>query len=259
MTKKDQKTPVEIIKESGHTLHTEVVGLLKARNYKVEISPYYVDGHTDKPREVDIIATKRIKSEGYSNVECDLIFAIDCKYLDEHTVFWMFENEKPHHALKIGSNPESVISYVGELAFTYFQVTKVARLFKNGAKSHGDVSGDPIFKACSQAIHGTIFARQQSRQRNLIFPIVILDGPGKIFFSDNLQEEKRSALVHIDYSFYPDRTAENATREPFYVWFVKKDHLNEICDIGEKESKSLHLYLSSQVRVPRVNGGNRSR
>lgn len=48
------------IKESGNNLHLDVADFLKRKGWLVDISPYYCDEFTDRPREVDIIATRRI-------------------------------------------------------------------------------------------------------------------------------------------------------------------------------------------------------
>jgi hypothetical protein len=50
----------DAIEHSGNSLHLEVVELLENEGWDPELAVYYCDDITDKPREIDIIATKEI-------------------------------------------------------------------------------------------------------------------------------------------------------------------------------------------------------
>jgi hypothetical protein len=239
--KKVEKKPLgpqEIIEASGHNLHTSVVEYLKGDGFVVEISPYYVDAHTDKPREVDAVARKRVPLFVDSAEHAiELVLAIDCKYIKQNTVFWTFNNENHRHALKLrGSNLEQLMDRFREEGFMYFRTSHVARLFQTGGGSDDAIS-DPIYKACIQAINGSIFAREHSKNPGLVYPIVIVDGPGKFYSAADTAKELESVLVHIDYSYYPNReTSTKPTREPFYVWLVRKEKLSEANKTLEAEA-----------------------
>ena len=90
----------KLINNSGHNFHFEIVELLRNEGWETEISPYYYDDTMNKPREVDIIASKEIgineiagsfyaqfkdrKELGYK-----IYLFIECKHLTKETVLWM--------------------------------------------------------------------------------------------------------------------------------------------------------------------------
>jgi hypothetical protein len=255
MTKKEKpKSEVEnIIAKSGHNLHEWTVNYLMDEDYRVEISPYYVDAHTDKPREVDIVARKRMRVFQKTDEHAvNLVLAIDCKYLKQPTVFWAFPNEKNHSALKVtGANLEELFGNAGEGSFIYFGAEPIARLFQSGDRSSDEPTTDPIYKACSQAISGAIFAREHSKGPSIIYPVVIVDGPGGLFFAENPYKEIASLIVHIDYSYYSDRdTSKKAVREPFYVLIVRKERVESLKNLLEKEANALrNLVATNQQEI----------
>ncbi|MFA7193792.1 MAG: hypothetical protein WC087_02660 [Candidatus Paceibacterota bacterium] len=240
----------KIVDESGHKLHTEVVKLLEEYDYKTEISPYYVDSYTDKPREIDIVARKVIPVfEGSNEDNVYLVFALDCKHLKEDVVFWNFKNEKHHKALKMIGNEDQLIDKRGEDGFIYFRADKISRLFQSGSsRTSNDPISDPIYKACVQAINGTIFAREHSAGPALIYPIVVVDGPGKLYEAKNLETDISSTLVHIDYSYYSDRQPnKKPTREPFYVLIVRKEKLIEAITLLQNEANIMKLQQQEKL------------
>ena len=46
----------EIIAKSGNNFHSKVVERFRASGWSVSISPYYLDGSTNKAREIDLVA-----------------------------------------------------------------------------------------------------------------------------------------------------------------------------------------------------------
>jgi hypothetical protein len=48
----------KIIDESGNSFHCKVTNFLKKKGWHTLVSPYYMDGATNKPREIDLIAEK---------------------------------------------------------------------------------------------------------------------------------------------------------------------------------------------------------
>ena len=250
--KAKQKSEVEtLISKSGHNLHAWAAEYFADADYKVEISPYYVDAHTDKPREVDIVARKRIRifddSDEYA---VNLVLAIDCKYLKQPAVFWGFPNEKNHAALKLmGCNLQELFAKVGAGSFLYFSAEPVARLFQSGDRPADEPVSDPIYRACAQAISGTIFAREHSNDTSLFYPVVVVDGPGQLFFADNPHKEIASLIVHIDYSYYPDRnTTRKPVREPFYVLIVRKEGVGSLRHVLEREANELKRYQEGIIK-----------
>jgi galactitol-specific phosphotransferase system IIB component len=79
----------KIIKPSGNNLNMKVAKKLRELGWEVTISPYYVDDTSEKPREVDIIATKLIQ---YHTLNFSVSLFIECKHLMHPVIFW----EKPN-------------------------------------------------------------------------------------------------------------------------------------------------------------------
>jgi hypothetical protein len=54
----------EIVDESGNSFHCRVTNFLKQKGWHTLISPYYMDGATNKPREIDLIAENKWTRKG---------------------------------------------------------------------------------------------------------------------------------------------------------------------------------------------------
>jgi hypothetical protein len=87
----DAKTVVE---SSGNNFHAAVLRVLLAQEWAVAVSPYYADGATGKPREVDLIAEKTfrvIKHLGtLTRDTVNVRLFVECKYVKDITVFWNY-------------------------------------------------------------------------------------------------------------------------------------------------------------------------
>src|SRR5271170_5519484 len=90
-----------IINKSGHNLNFEIAKLLREKGWKVEVSQYYVDDLTDKPREIDIVASQPMffgstlddRFDDSIPNHCEVFLYIECKYLTEPVVFWMDDRD----------------------------------------------------------------------------------------------------------------------------------------------------------------------
>ena len=81
-----------IIDRSGNSFHCKVVKYLNSKGWKTRISPYYMDGSTNKPREIDLIAEKSwsCDSDGYylKSGSINIKLFIECKHIPQKNVFW---------------------------------------------------------------------------------------------------------------------------------------------------------------------------
>ena len=75
----------------------KVAQFLEGKGWNVDISSYYLDDITNKPREIDIVARKRISMseriftphEG----DFDVFLFIECKHFSDEIAFWMHKND----------------------------------------------------------------------------------------------------------------------------------------------------------------------
>src|SRR3954463_3413355 len=86
-----------IVLESGNSFHCRVVRFLQDNGWHTQISPYYMDNSTNKPREIDLIAEKFWmykdpfrRASGTVNVK----LFIECKYIPQVNVFWFSPKDK---------------------------------------------------------------------------------------------------------------------------------------------------------------------
>ena len=80
----------EFVKKSGNNFHYEVYKYFKGMGWEVLVSPYYLDGVTDKPREIDLVVQKSRESRRLDNQlsMTTIRLFIECKYINDPTVFW---------------------------------------------------------------------------------------------------------------------------------------------------------------------------
>ena len=87
----------KIVVESGNSFHCQVTNFLKEKGWQSLVSPYYMDGATNKPREIDLIAEKHWSRErDYGRGESGALIIklfIECKYISQPTVFWFSDKD----------------------------------------------------------------------------------------------------------------------------------------------------------------------
>ena len=100
----------KLAEESGNNLHYQVAKQLRQLGWNVLIGPYYNDGFTDKPREVDIVADKIFPRFDHPNKQIARSAAIavrlfiECKYINSDTLFWFDDIDKERTAKLIIHN-----------------------------------------------------------------------------------------------------------------------------------------------------------
>src|SRR5687768_12651678 len=86
----------KIIVASGNSFHSKVTNFLMEKKWHTLVSPYYMDGATNKPREIDLVAEKlwsRDASFGRNRVAVSIKLFIECKYISQPTVFWFSDKD----------------------------------------------------------------------------------------------------------------------------------------------------------------------
>lgn len=251
-----------LILKSGNNLHTEVAQLLKDIDPKwnVEISTYYHDDITDKPREIDIIASKNIRIN-FSNKNFDfkIFLFIECKYLISNVAFRMRENSVISSREAIINQGFSVdILEKTNLANSHHYVSreKIGKLYDTEENKE-------IFNALTCTAKSLMFFKEHRNETGIFYPLVIYDGiPGIYEIEDNELSEldsltpKESSIFHINYS-YRSTVNDRLENQSFCIDFIRKNKLKEFIEMIEKNEVSqiigLNSFLSNNRRTSPVN------
>lgn len=253
--KTPQKTEDEfqkLINNSGHNFHLDIVNLLKKNEWIVDISPYYYDDSAEKPREIDIVATKPVFITQDGPPKYNIFLFIECKCLDGEVVFWMDEVDKKgaqdvirHSIVNLDINQQDTFQ-----ENHYLKLPKVAKLFETKQKEKRS-NQDVIFSAFTQSIKSLIFFRREKNYASgIYYPIVVYKPKNKIaVYSEkdvlkyNILNEKEIILEVNHYSF-KDEVGQMRfdTNQKFFVDFIaEKDFeaflkvalYNDIAEINE--------------------------
>lgn len=249
------------IRESGNNLHLEVAKFLKDLGWSVDISPYYCDDFTDKPREVDIIATRKIQiligaqpedTKNWFNV----VLFIECKNFTKNINFRVFDNDEGMSKeilcrcacnLQIGNILKNSTLLNNHHYLTESNTAKLYE-FEKESKSRNE-QNDDIFKAMTQSVKSFLFFKEKKSgdvRGSINYPLIIydkIDGIHAMYkndtedsYLDSLKKEKR-AIFYLRYS-YPKTTfgvpGIQYPTEDFYIDFVHKDELSKFLEDIEK-------------------------
>ncbi len=239
---KEKESAESIINNSGHKLHLRVASLLENEGWNVSISPYYIDDLTDKPREIDIIASKYFTYTSKSDNEQKrfyFLLGIDCKYLTENVVIWARDNKIKAEALFT-----NVDSYFKPMLATqqswcaYSRFLHVGRLISEGGKSS-------LQEGILQAVKAILDAYTRSNTLTIFFPSVVYElGNGVNIYSigDGIKHSKEHTpikgnwIYHVDYAY---RENNKPRQRQFYVDLVNEKTLLDYLQVLEKDGRTI--------------------
>lgn len=245
----------KIIEGSGNNLHFEVVEILERNNWEVEISPYYVDDLSGKPREVDIIARREIGLDDFTTPTAHqtmklpvfwAILCIECKHLKDPVVFWMHKNSKYKNALASYNLDLEELLRNAEEEFHYKSFgSKVAKLYDTTKDQENN-----IFNAITQPIKSLLWYQQQTSLKGIYYPIFIYDGQDKLHIKDG--DAREDIIIHLNYVYKMFPMARSKSKD-FYVDILHKtmfeDFLNKKLEpeiLSVKKAKSFDYHVRSK-------------
>ena len=256
MNEKSRDKVQEIIDASGNNFHSNVIKLLREKEWNVLISPYYNDYATDKAREIDIIAEKPFevtgsfgKTKGWLNVR----FIIECKYINSETIFWFDAKDKKRAEERVVRDTSLRKDNHHTQKHHYMQNERVAKLFSS--EKSKDLSNEPIYKAINQSLnamiyfrHGTPITRQDRYiLKTICYPIIILNDFKKIFSVD-IGEGNYSSIkdnffqLKINYAYL--NTNKQNMNEYFLIDVIDFSHLNDFLnDTLTKDIEAIKVRL----------------
>jgi hypothetical protein len=247
--------------------HYQVYNYFRNKGWKVQLSPYYIDNYTQKPREVDIITEKFYKigppisanfiykKEDLSDQQkyigtFNVTLYIECKLkkLEEYILFFEKPINKKFEVLLEGKNIFYYEAEISNVGIHYFR-EDVSKLFYLQSKSH-----DYLFDAINQSLHSMIyfntlfkkegciislFSPKERNHLNILaiasFPIIILEDIKAKDINEKLIEDNFAA--EVNYAYY-DEINRNFKNKIFYVdviSFSKIDKFLENLDNSIKE------------------------
>lgn len=267
---------IEFIKKqilkSGFPLQMEISAILRKRNYEVYNGVYFFDYDEKKAREFDIEAMvpfdfgsifKLHKDNPWYFSPC---VSIECKKSAVYS--WVFFRSEPIAGwLDIGHSIDVLTEKLGYLNSACGQLFKTGPLphysnknmvivgayqqvkLKKKAKNHND-GKDAILDSISKVIKFLNYQFRSlkasfsldSTRRDIIFyfPLVVFDGElYEASFGETLELKESRHLV------YEMRYLSSLTKSmvPLYIDIVRKDAVEEMLSIIEKEAYDINEYL----------------
>ncbi|MDO8556908.1 MAG: hypothetical protein Q7R98_00395 [Candidatus Jorgensenbacteria bacterium] len=209
----------------------EVVLLLKSLGWNVELSTYYHDDISDKPREIDIVASRDcpvgVPGRGQTNFKIFLF--IECKYFKEGVAFRMYDNQEKESRSAIITNGFSA-NILRDSGFAekhhYVCASTVGKLYDSK-------ENDEVFKSLTGAVKSLAFFKESRNEKGIFYPIVVYDGvPGLYEITNNDFSKLDSAplteniVFHLNYS-YRSAVTSRLSNQSFCVDFVRKSELGK--------------------------------
>lgn len=257
----------ELIEYSGHNFHLEIVNLLKKNDWEVEISPYYYDDSAEKPREIDIIATKPVSISKDGDPSYNIFLFIECKHFDGEVVFWMDDVNKDRVATVIHDSITGLnIRREDTIQKNhYLKVSRVAKLFETKQKERKS-NQDVIFNAFTQSIKSLIFYKKNNYNASgIYYPIVVYEPKDKVAVYSESDENKykilneREIILEVNYSFKNEMDSivvgksQFISRQNFFVDFIAKNDFEGFLNIALREEiEEINRILQFKIKHSNV-------
>jgi hypothetical protein len=265
------------IKNSGNNLHLEITETLKEKGWDTDISFYYCDDLTNKPREIDIIARKRIPIFEDKNPEIikkynfSVFLFLECKNFQNQISFRVIDNSFNISKSAIGSqtknlNIELILKETELKNKHHYLINKnVAKLYDVPYKGKKEKKIDEkldkqIFESITQPIKSLIFFKKEENiSKGVFYPMVIYRGiPGFYIIKKSKNTEKnldklkpiKNLIFGLKYSY---RKIIGGVAGVFYqtsnflIDFVHQDELEKFLQkIEENEIPEIRKYLLTE-------------
>ncbi len=252
---------IEKIKKSGNNLHLNVVSFLEKKGWEVDLSPYYCDERTDKPREIDIIANKPIRifdeSDKYLLHIC---LFIECKHFKSESAFRVIPNDrdfaKDSIIIEGIDTPRSLKETRLKDKHHYCTANVIAKLYDSEDKN----DDKKIFEAVTQPLKSFVFFQNRLPPKAICYPMVVYSGiPGFYLIEGNNIDQKylkklkttKEFLFGVKYSYKKPVSAPVPLYDSrcFIVDFVHQDGLGAFLDnIENVEISELCTNLRTEIK-----------
>ncbi|MDO8593205.1 MAG: hypothetical protein Q7R92_05625 [bacterium] len=236
-----EKNLEKIIEKSGNNLHIKVVELLESLKWDVELSSYYYDDTTGKPREIDIVAKKRVDIN-FSGNNFFIFLFIECKYFKNEIAFRLHRNDKDKSkkAIILNSIYQDGIFTRTNSVHHYLVRDKISKLYDSSGNSD-------VFLAFTQAAKSLLFFKYAQGIRGIYYPLVVYGGVSGIYEIENVNDlNNKQSVKHSIFGFdywYRWREENAFTSQYFCVDFL---HFDVLKDFIEKtlETEKMSIIMS---------------
>lgn len=234
-----------LISKSGNGFHCRVINYFAGREWDLLVSPYYMDGFSEKPREIDIIVQNAKDfhdswRNSYGTVYIKLF--VECKYIptNSNTVFWFGEKDKQKTEDLITSNTAFRKDNYYIERHHYHSIQEVGKLFSSN--SDRGQENEPIYKGMTQCLNALIYNRMSgsivhrkssaysSKVAFLEYPVILCNSFENFYkvpiVGDDSEPERitDNFALEINYA-YPGKSG-NHESEYFLIDVVEFDKLD---------------------------------
>jgi hypothetical protein len=257
----DLKDIEKIVDESGNNFHCKVTNFLKRNEWHTLVSPYYLDGAANKPREIDLIAEKQWTREGgfHKSDAITIKLFIECKYIPQPIVFWFSDKDIAAATKWVTSNTplKSEDNMYTRKHHYIASADKVAKLF--ASKSLGNPENEVIYRALNQSLNAMVYLRGKKsiipdnrsgdveRAATVEMPVILCNSFAN-FYQVEMDDQKTSPQL-IDENFqlevnYAYRDLQgNHRSEYFLLDIVDFNKFDEYLKLLESDKGAMFVLL----------------
>jgi hypothetical protein len=240
----------ETIKKSGNNLHMEIVRELEEEGWKVEISPYFYDDTTDKPREIDIIAKIEKPILDLKVYDARNMFAInlfiECKWFTKEIAFRSIRSirDKIKQGILLeGSLDRELFFERSEFGKVHHNLVtpRISALYDTESENQKNV-----FDAITQPIKSYLFFKESvGSRRGISYLATIYNGiPGLYEIKDNRLDNLKdlisqtNASVGVNYSYKSPESVYYKSRY-FIVDIINRYEISKYLNRIKLETKCI--------------------
>jgi hypothetical protein len=245
-----------IVNESGNSFHCRVANYLQAQGWHIQVSPYYMDSSTNKPREIDIIAEKawsyNDKFEGIHGTINIKLF-IECKYIPNTNVFWFGAKDMASSREWLERNtPLERENHFLNMHHYVATNPEIAKLFSS--KNRPNTENEVIYKALNQSLNSMVYLRHREsiipapndRHPNVLanieMPVIACNSFDK-FYRTNMNDDAAAQKIEDNFQLevnyaYVDQ-AQNNQNEFFLIDVVDFNQIDNFLSLIEADKDAL--------------------
>ena len=251
----------ELIDGSGNNFHSKVARWFSSNDWRVAVSPYYMDQTQQKARELDLVAERSWPvKDGFGRWEGEVVVRlfVECKFVSGHSVFWFTnKNQVAVEELVCSSGGfRKDNSYTAQHHYLA-SGNRVAKVFAS-TNARGQ-EAEPFYKALNQALNGLVSLRVQptsaatsSRGADRVlaildYPIVVCSSFAFLYAADFDGQHEPSEIrdnfqLEVQYAYVDPsgRTNDNL----FVLDFVEYEKLSQFIASIQRDAE-IAGYLSS--------------
>ncbi len=250
-----------IIESSGNNFHCSVINYFRVKGWCIQVSPYYMDNATNKPREIDLVVEKAFpysdQFEGvYGSINVQLY--IECKFIPQINVFWFADKDTiKANQMLIDAVPGFDGNHYRNNHHYINSGEQVAKLFSG--ENNRNLENEIIYKALNQSLNAMVYLRSSSsiipeargRRQNILqvmqYPLIVCNSFEKFVRTDINSENDPSIIednfqLEVNYAYMD--AGSNHRSEYFLIDIIDFNKLDNFLAIIDSDV----LAISNVIR-----------